>query len=136
MTMETPGQEAPGNTAPTPGHQRLAGLTAAEVLERRQRYGENQLPEEKRVSAWTILINQFKSPLVYIILAAALVSLIAREYSDFAIIMAVVVIDAILGSVQEYQAERTYTALKGLLKPAATVIRDGVRSEVLFSKFF
>ena len=134
MTMETPGQEAPGNTAPAPGHQRLAGLTAAEVLERRQRYGENQLPEEKRVSAWTILINQFKSPLVYIILAAALVSLIAREYSDFAIIMAVVVIDAILGSVQEYQAERTYTALKGLLKPAATVIRDGVRSEVPVSE--
>jgi len=80
------------------------------------------------------LINQFKSPLVYIILAAALVSLIAGEYSDFGIIMVVVVLDAILGAVQEYQAERTYTALKGLLKPTATVIRDGERAEVPVSE--
>ena len=47
------------------------------------------------------------------------------EYSDFAIIMAVVVIDVILGFIQEYQAQRTYIALKGLLKPTTTVIRDG-----------
>ena len=61
---------------------------------------------------------------------AALVSLVLGEYGDFAIIMAVVVIDVILGFVQEYQAQRTYTALKGLLKPTTTVIRDGERCEV------
>jgi P-type Ca2+ transporter type 2C len=108
----------------------MTGLTTAEVLSRRQQYGENRLPVEKTTPAWVILLNQVKSPLVYIILVAALVSLVAREYGDFAIIMAVVVIDVILGFVQEYQAQKTYTALKGLLKPTTTVLRDGERREV------
>ena len=108
----------------------LAGLTSAEVLELRRRYGENILPAEKKISAWTILFNQLKSPLVYIILVAAGVSLALGELGDFAIIMTVVVIDVILGFVQEYQAQSTYVALKGLLKPTTTVIRDGQRVEV------
>lgn len=107
-----------------------SGLSQAEVLKLRQQYGENRLPVEKGTTAWTILLNQIKSPLVYIILVAAGVSLAVREYSDFAIIMAVVVIDVILGFIQEYQAQQTYTALKGLLKPTTTVIRDGERKEV------
>jgi Ca2+-transporting ATPase len=107
-----------------------SGLTQSEVLARRQQYGENRLPAGKTISAWVILLNQVKSPLVYIILAAALVSLVAKEYGDFAIIMAVVVIDMILGFVQEYQAQKTYTALKGLLKPTTTVLRGGERVEV------
>ena len=107
-----------------------AGLTRAEVIARRRHYGENRLPVEKTTPVWTILINQVKSPLIYIILVAALVSLVAQEYSDFVIIMAVVVIDVILGFVQEYQAQRTYTALKELLKPTTTVQRNGERCEV------
>jgi Ca2+-transporting ATPase len=108
----------------------LNGLTADEVLARRQQYGENALPVEESVSAWTILLNQVKSPLVYIILAAAGISFLLREWEDFGIIMAVVVIDVVLGFFQEYQAQRTYTALKSLLKPTTTVIRDGQRQEV------
>jgi Ca2+-transporting ATPase len=111
-------------------HTTEGGLTNAEVLARREQHGENRLPAEKATPVWTILLNQVKSPLVYIILAAALVSLVAKEYGDFAIIMAVVVIDVILGFVQEYQAQKTYTALKGLLKPTTTVLRDGERHEV------
>jgi Ca2+-transporting ATPase len=106
------------------------GLNQSEVLARRQQYGENRLPMEKTISPWSILLNQLKSPLVYIILVAALVSLVAREYGDFVIIMAVVVIDVILGFVQEYQAQKTYTALKSLLKPTTTVLREGERREV------
>ncbi|RPI86971.1 MAG: cation-transporting P-type ATPase [Chloroflexi bacterium] len=106
------------------------GLSADEVALRRKEFGENRLPEEKGVSAWAILFSQFKSPLVYIILFAALVSLVVGELSDFAIIMAVVVIDVILGFVQEYQAQKTYVALKGLLKPTTTVLRAGERQEV------
>ncbi|NLS76104.1 MAG: HAD-IC family P-type ATPase [Chloroflexi bacterium] len=106
------------------------GLTSAAVLERREQHGRNELPTTKGVSPWMILLAQFKSPLVYIILAAALISLIMGEMTDFAIIMAVVVIDAVLGFVQEYQAQRTYTALKSLLKPTAIAIRDGQRQEV------
>jgi Ca2+-transporting ATPase len=111
-------------------HEALTGLTAADVLARRAQFGENRLPSEKGVSAWTILFNQLKSPLVYIILAAAGISLALGEFGDFAIIMAVVVIDVILGFIQEYQAQRTYVALKGLLKPTTTVIRDGRRQEL------
>jgi len=108
----------------------LLGLTAKEVLESRAQFGENRLPREKSISGWVILFNQLKSPLVYIILIAALISLALGELGDFAIIMTVVVIDVILGFVQEYQAQRTYVALKGLLKPTTTVIRDGQRLEV------
>ena len=106
------------------------GLTLAEVAARRRQYGENALPVAKATSPWAILFAQFKSPLVYIILAAALISLVMGEWGDFAIIMAVVVIDAVLGFVQEYQAQRTYTALKGLLKPTTTVVREGQRQEI------
>jgi Ca2+-transporting ATPase len=110
-----------------PKHQ---GLSSAEVIERQRQYGENSLPAEKTVSAWAILFAQIKSPLVYIILFAAGVSLVVGEYGDFGIIMAVIVLDVILGFFQEYQAQRTYTALKGLLKPTTTVIRDGQRQEI------
>jgi len=103
----------------------LTGLSEAQVLERRREFGENVLPAEKTVSGWTILFNQLKSPLVYIILAAAVVSLVVGAYDDFGIIMVVVVIDAILGFVQEYQAQNTYIALKSLLKPTTTVLRHG-----------
>ena len=109
-------------------HQR--GLTTAEVLANRRLFGENRLPAGTTTSAWTILLAQFKSPLIYIILVAALVSLMASEFGDFAIIMTVVVIDVILGFVQEFQAQKTYTALKGLLKPTTTIIRNGERCEV------
>lgn len=108
----------------------LVGLTEAEVRERRTRFGENRLPGEKGVSVWKILLSQFMSPLVYIILVAALVSLALGEYGDFGIIMLVVVTDVILGFIQEYQAQKTYVALKGLLRPTTTVVRDGMRREV------
>ena len=115
-------------------HQLLTGLTNQEVLQNQEKFGKNLLPAEKATSPWVIFYNQLKSPLVYIILAAALVSLVVGEYGDFGIIMAVVVIDAVLGFVQEYQSQRTYTALKGLLKPTTTVIRDGERQEIEVSE--
>ena len=65
----------------------LNGLSAEQVLERRAQSGENRLPSEKGVSAWTILFNQVKSPLVYIILAAAAISLALGEYGDFTIMI-------------------------------------------------
>ncbi len=108
----------------------LTGLTSAEVAQKRAEFGENRLPVTKGISSWLILLAQLKSPLVYIILAAALISLAFGELGDFAIIMAVVVIDAILGFFQEFQAQKTYTALRGLIHPTATVIRDGQRQEI------
>ncbi len=106
------------------------GLTSSEVIEQRRRHGENALPMARGPTPWSIFWGQFKNPLVYIILAAAVVSLAVGEYGDFAIIMIVVVLDAILGFVQELRAQQTYTALKGLLKPTTTVVRDGTRQEI------
>jgi P-type Ca2+ transporter type 2C len=126
MSTVTPFQEAETTHKREP----FTGLNVEQVLKRRSQFGENRLPAEKSVSAWTVLLNQIKSPLVYIILAAAGVSLTLGELGDFAIIMAVVVVDVILGFFQEYQAQRTYTALKGLLKPTTTVLREGQRMEV------
>jgi Ca2+-transporting ATPase len=106
------------------------GLDEADVIKLRHQHGENRLPSEEGPSAWSMLLGQVKSPLIYIILVAAAVSLSVGELGDFTIIMAVVVIDVILGFIQEYRAQRTYTALKGLLKPTTTVIRGGQRREI------
>jgi magnesium-transporting ATPase (P-type) len=95
MTSETQN----GNLVPHIQEKRT-GLTSAEALKLQGQFGRNALPAEKGVSSWTILLNQFKSPLVYIILFAAAVSLAVKEYGDFAIIMVVVVIDAVLGFIQ------------------------------------
>jgi len=118
-------------TDPTP-HRRepLTGLTAAEVLALGEQYGKNVLPSSRGPTAWSIFLGQFKNPLIYIILIAAGISLAVQEYGDFAIIMAVVVIDAILGFLQEYRAQRAYTTLRTLLQPTTTVIRDGTRKEI------
>ncbi len=106
------------------------GLTDDEVLQQRAQYGENRLPAQKAVSVSSILLSQFKSPLVYIILVAAAVSLILQEFGDFSIIIVVVIIDVLLGFFQEYRAQQTYLALRNLLKPTATVIRNQQRQEI------
>lgn len=106
------------------------GLSSTQVTEFRTRFGENRLPAEKGISSWTLLINQLKSPLIYIIFIAAGISLALGEISDCAIIMAVVIADVLMGFAQEYQAQRTYVALKNLLKPTTTVIRNGQHQEV------
>lgn len=110
--------------------ERLQGLTDAEAEARRSQYGENILPAPKGPTVWSILLAQFKSPLVYIILAAAVLSLLLGERTDFVIIMVVVVADVALGFIQEYQAERTYSSLKALIQPTAHVVRGGRRQEV------
>jgi Ca2+-transporting ATPase len=106
------------------------GLSKTEVALQRQLYGPNILPTAKGRSALSILIDQFKNPLIYIILVAAAISLIMGELSDFFIIMVVVAIDVLLGFAQEYQAQRTYKALRNMMKITAAVIREGVRSEI------
>ena len=109
---------------------RAVGLTAAEVHARRDQFGENRLPIDAGVPGWRLFLRQFASPLVYIVLIAAFISLLLGEIGDVAIIMVVVIADVILGFVQERQAQNTYLALRGLLKPTATVIRDGRRIDV------
>ena len=128
--MESSKNQSVINESPTS----IKGLTTAEALSRLKKYGPNTFPRSKPPSAWSILISQFKSPLIYIILVAAVISLIMGELTDFIIIIAVVIVDVILGFFQEFQAQRTYTALNKLLKPTTTVIRDGERQEIDVTK--
>lgn len=107
-----------------------AGLTTDDVLQRRREHGENRLPEERVGSALSIFVAQFRSPLIAIIGVAALVSLALGEHGDFFIIMLVVGIDVALGFAQEYKAQQSYLALRNLLKPTATVVRNGTRTDV------
>lgn len=107
-----------------------SGLTSSEVGIRRAEFGENRLPEMQRTTWVSILFGQFKSPLIYIILSAAAISLALGERGDFVIIAMVVAIDVGLGFMQEFRAHQTYLALHNLLKPSANVWRDGKRIEV------
>jgi Ca2+-transporting ATPase len=100
-------------------------LTSSEVLVQRAKFGENRLAQSGAVSGFSIFLNQFKSPLIYIILIGAMISLLLGEIADFAIILSVVVLNVTLGFIQEFQAQKTFLALRSLLKPTSRVFRDG-----------
>ena len=101
------------------------GLNEKEVLSSRKKYGENIIPEKQRFMVLSILIAQFKSPLVFIILIAAIVSIFLKEYTDAGLMFTVIVFNAIMSFLQEYKAQKTLLALKNILTPETNVIRDG-----------
>lgn len=107
-----------------------AGLTATEVRERLRRYGLNALPETKPPSFGEVFLRQFLSPLIYILLIAALVSLFLSDVTDALFIGVVLLGNGIIGAAQEYSAGRAAAALKALEQPHAVVIRDGVTQEI------
>lgn len=101
------------------------GLEDAEVKERLNRYGPNKLPEESPISRLAILLHQFKSPLIYMLLVAAVVTALLQEFKDTFVILAVIGLNAIIGFFQEYKAEKSIRALKSIMAPRARVIRNG-----------
>jgi len=100
------------------------GLSSEEAKKRLEKYGPNKLQEKKKVSPLKLLIQQIKDPLIYILIAAAIVTVIIQQYIDTAVIMAVVIINTIVGFFQEFKAEKAMEALKKLAAPKATAIRD------------
>lgn len=106
------------------------GLSQTEVMVRRTQFGYNELSVRQGPNAILIFLSQFKSPLVYLILVAALISLLLGEIADFMIILAVVMINAVLGFTQEYNAQRTYLALQGLVQRQTSVIRAAVKQDI------
>lgn len=106
------------------------GLTDNEVSKRLQHYGLNKLVEEEKISRLKILLHQFTSPLIYILLVAAAVTAFLIEYIDTSVIMAVVALNAIIGYIQEYKAEQGVRALKKMLIPRARVLRNGKDKEI------
>jgi Ca2+-transporting ATPase len=106
------------------------GLRSSQVQELRKSFGLNRLPEKEGRSALTIYLSQFKNPLIYVITAAAIISVILRDYNDALIITIVILLDSVVGFFQEHRAEKAVVALRGLLKPTARVIRDGQLIEI------
>jgi len=106
------------------------GLTEKEVLESRIKFGENILPTNGEKSWLIILWSQLKSPLVYILLVTAVISLFLKEYIDAGLMSLVVFFNLLMGFIQEYRAQKTLTALKNILKPEAVVIRDGITKKI------
>ncbi len=106
------------------------GLSADEVAARQEVFGLNELPAEKTKYWWQRLLEQFTSPLIYVLVAAAVVTLLLEDYIDSAVISVVVIANAIIGFVQEGRAQKALDAVRGLLSKTATVIRDGHRHSV------
>jgi len=109
---------------------RPEGLSPAEVAERQDVFGPNRLPEAGGPSALFILLRQFANPLTYILFAAAAVSGFLGHWSDVGFIAAVIVIDIVIGAMQEWRAESSAASLKKTLKISPTVVRAGVRRAV------
>ncbi len=103
---------------------KLTGLTDKDVKVRQQEYGLNKLPEEPQAPWFKVLLEQFKSPLVYVLIIASVVSFILHEPVDAAVIMAAVVIQVIVGFVQEFRAQKSLAALKQVISLKARVMRD------------
>lgn len=110
------------------------GLTSEEVLERQQLHGFNVLKGENRISLFARFLNQFKSPVILILLFASIVTGVLREYTDSIAILVIVFINAIIGYIQEAKAEEAVEALKKLSAPNAKVLRDGTVKEIQASE--
>ena len=109
------------------------GLTVGEALSRLRQVGPNSLPESQPASALLIFLRQFKSPLIYILLAAAVLSLAIKEWLDAGFIFGVLTLNAVVGAVQEYSAEQSAQALRSVLTHSARVRRGGEVQTIEFS---
>lgn len=103
----------------------MTGLTAPEAQQLLEQVGPNELTREPPPSPWSILAAQFVNPLVLLLGAAALVTVLVGEYIDAIAIGAIVVLNAIVGFVQEFRAERALLALRDMTAPRARVLREG-----------
>ncbi|KPC99095.1 Calcium-transporting ATPase [Geobacillus sp. BCO2] len=101
------------------------GLTAAEAEKRLRQFGCNELAEGKKESAIVVFFRQFQDFMVLVLLAATVISALLGEYVDAAAIVVIVIMNAILGFIQERRAEKSLAALKRLSAPQAVVRRDG-----------
>lgn len=106
------------------------GLTTEEVEKRRAQYGYNELTEGKRKSTTQVFFEQFKDFLVVILIAAALISAFLGELESTIVILFVLILNAILGTVQHVKAEASLNSLKALSSPTAKVLRNGQKVEV------
>ncbi|MFC1818239.1 cation-translocating P-type ATPase [Thermodesulfobacteriota bacterium] len=107
-----------------------AGLASAEAAKRLAEIGPNVLAAEEKINIFSIIIHQFKSPLIYVLLVAAVVTFFLHEYIDMAVILAVVILNAIIGFIQEVKAEQGVRSLKKMVQAKARALRDRREKEI------
>jgi Ca2+-transporting ATPase len=106
------------------------GLTEAEASQRLERFGRNTLPKGESASVFTIFLSQFKNLLVIVLIVAAVLSFVLGDIEDAIVILIIVILNAALGTYQEYQAEKALEALSGMQVPSVKVRRDGALHEI------
>jgi P-type Ca2+ transporter type 2C len=104
-----------------------SGLTTAEAQRRLAEHGPNELPRTDAASPWRILVAQFRSPLIWLLVGAAAVSGALAEVADAIAIGVIVVVNALVGFFQEFRAEKSMAALRSMTAPRARVLRDGAQ---------
>ena len=106
------------------------GLSEQDAARLLEKFGPNKLPEKPPPSDLVIFLSQLKNPLVYILVFAGIVTVLVGHFSDAVIILFAVLVNTVLGFIQERRASRALFALKQMLHPKATVLRDGKQKQV------
>ena len=109
---------------------RMSGLDAGEVAARRAAFGANSLPKKGRTPFFVVYLRQFKNPLIYLLLAATVVSVAVAEWADAIFIFVVIQMNAVIGAVQEARAEASADALSHLVQNVAEAVRGGRRVRI------
>jgi Ca2+-transporting ATPase len=109
---------------------RESGLTATEAADRLRGYGPNELQAARKPSKVAVFLRQFLSPLIYVLVAAAAVSIAVGHYADAGVIATVLLLNAVIGYAQETRAERAMEALMGMAAPRAKIEREGRVTQV------
>ena len=102
-----------------------SGLTETEARARLLQYGPNELKGKKKTPPILVLLRQFLSPLIYVLLVAAIIPVIVEHFIDAGVILGVLLLNAVVGFMQETRAERAMEALIQMAAPKAKVRRDG-----------
>ena len=113
---------------------RAAGLTDEEVQRRLEQYGDNKLKGKPKKSLAALFFAQLQDMLIYVLLGATLITILIQEYVDALIILLVVILNAVIGVVQEYKAEKAIEALQKMTTPKALVRRNGEVKEISSEK--
>ena len=126
----TPFHALPAEQALTHLDATAAGLDSTEADRRRERHGANRLPEPPRRHTLLRFLAHFNNVLIYVLLGAAVVTALLAHWVDTGVILAVVVINAIIGHIQEGRAEQAMAAIRDMLAPRSSVLRDGRRQTI------
>src|SRR6201986_1768076 len=121
---------SPGEGAEALGVTVSAGLTAARAAELLSANGPNALPEEKPKPGWRRFLEEYRSYMQIILVVAAVVSLLIKEWSTAILLVLLTILNAVVGMRQEGKAESAMNALKSMMKATARVRRDGVEAQI------